>query len=259
MEDLLWRYPDDFFPGRGFKPVARQFTLSDGGRLDVSFRDKNERLWVIEVKAKPIRYADADQVHHYAEKLRETNPSDPPIPALVAPSINSTVHETLVRWAIEPFEISEATFRRVATERGVEMEEAPTVVTEVSRRPQPPGSPKGQCSGKSATCSSYDATGGCNGGWMYKPLPVGYHGPMGGEKASGEPWPLTHYMLKTGIAACGHGDECRKAGCRCGSKGWRDAKPLHTTAKLHTSQQPRPDAPVTCQPCQRRIANEGLA
>ena len=131
MEDLLWRYPDDFFPGRGFKPVKRQFTLSDGRRPDVSFRDKNERLWVIEVKAVPVRYADADQVHHYAEKLREANPSDPPIPALVAPYINSTVSETLVRWAIEPFEISEAAFRRVATERGVEMESTkPTTTTD---------------------------------------------------------------------------------------------------------------------------------
>lgn len=129
MEDLLWRYPDDFLPRYGFKPVARQFTLSDGGRLDVSFRDANDRLWVIEVKAVPIRYADAEQVHRYARQLREANPSDPPIPALVSPYINATVSETLVRWAIEPFEITEATFRRVATERGLEMESQPSLAT----------------------------------------------------------------------------------------------------------------------------------
>lgn len=117
MEDLLWKYPDDFFPRHGFKPVARQFTLSGAGRLDISFRDSNERLWVIEVKAVPLRIADADQVDRYARKLRETHSEIALIPAVVAPVINSTVRETLDRWGIEHFEIGEATFRRAALEK----------------------------------------------------------------------------------------------------------------------------------------------
>lgn len=122
MEDLLWKYPDDFFPGRGFKPVARQFTLSGAGRLDISFRDNLDRLWVIEVKAVPIRTDVADQVYRYAQSLRDAHPNDRPFPAVVAPVINATVREHFDRWGIEYYEITEAMFRRVATERGVEME-----------------------------------------------------------------------------------------------------------------------------------------
>src|SRR5207245_2802311 len=106
------------------EPVARQFTLSDAGRLDISFRDSSERLWVIEVKAVPIRTEVADQVYRYARKLRETHPQDPPIPAVVAPVINSTVRDHFDRWGIEYFEISKAVFRRVAEERGVEISAA---------------------------------------------------------------------------------------------------------------------------------------
>ena len=122
MEDLLWRYPDDFFPGRGFKPVERQFTLSGAGRLDISFRDNLERLWVIEVKAVAVRTEVADQVYRYAQSLREAHPHDRPFPAVVAPVINATVREHFDRWGIEYYEITEAMFRRVATERGVEIE-----------------------------------------------------------------------------------------------------------------------------------------
>lgn len=118
MEDLLWRYPADFFPRYGFKPIARQFTLSDGGRLDISFRDSTDRLWVVEVKAVPIRTEVADQVYRYARRLREAHPQDPPIPAVVAPVINATVRDHFDRWGIEYFEIGEAVFRRVANERG---------------------------------------------------------------------------------------------------------------------------------------------
>ena len=49
---------------------------------------------------------------------------DRPFPAVVAPVINATVREHFDRWGIEYYEISEAMFRRVATERGVEMEQA---------------------------------------------------------------------------------------------------------------------------------------
>lgn len=128
MEDLLWRFPDDFFPRHGFKQATRQFTLSDGGRLDISFRDASQRLWVIEVKAVAIRTDAADQVIRYVEALRAAQPHDAPIPAVVAPLINATVRSHFDRWGIEYFEISEATFRRVANERGIAMEQLLPVV-----------------------------------------------------------------------------------------------------------------------------------
>jgi hypothetical protein len=133
MEDLLWRFPDDFFAKRGhrFTPAAKQFTLSDGGRLDISFRDASERLWVVEVKAAPLRIGVADQVYGYWQRLKESRPNEILFPAVVAPVINSIVEEQLIRWGIESFQISEAEFRRVATERGVEMESTePTTTTD---------------------------------------------------------------------------------------------------------------------------------
>lgn len=135
MEDLLWRFPDDFFARRGhrFTQATRQFTLSDGGRLDISFRDANNRLWVIEVKAVPLRIGAADQVYRYAQQLRDARPNEILFPAVVAPVINSVVEEQLIRWSIEPFQISEAEFRRVADERGVALE--PQVATIVSPAP----------------------------------------------------------------------------------------------------------------------------
>lgn len=143
MEDLLWKYPDDFFPRHGFKQAARQFTLSGAGRLDISFRDANDRLWVIEVKAVPIRLEVADQVYRYAQKLREAQPLDSPIPAVVAPVINQTVRDHFDKWGIEHFEIPEASFRRVATERGIAVEAEPspsTMRTSVKRpKAKPPG------------------------------------------------------------------------------------------------------------------------
>jgi hypothetical protein len=137
MEDLLWRFPDDFFVRRGhkFTQAVRQFTLSDGGRLDISFRDASERLWVIEVKAVPLRIGIADQVYRYAQQLRESRPNEILFPAVVAPVINSVVEEQLIRWSIEPFQISEAEFRRVADERGIAMKQPPAVVAEPKATP----------------------------------------------------------------------------------------------------------------------------
>ena len=258
MEDLLWKYPDEVFPRQGFKPVARQFTLSGAGRLDISFRDANDRLWVIEVKAVPVRTETADQVHRYAQKLRDEHPLDPPIPAVVAPLINATVRDHFDRWGIEHFEITEATFRRVANERGIAMEQPPRTdpppdagaKSTDRKKPQYLQSGKSDlCDGLNSTeCRSYAATGRCIGGWVYNRLPPGYSGPFGGEKADGTQWGIgtgrswntTHYMLPGGHVACGGGGPCTIPDC-CGSKGWVDALPLHTAAKLHTSLQPRSD------------------
>ena len=130
MEDLLWKFPDDFFVRRGqkFTRADRQFTLSDGGRLDISFRDASNRLWVVDVKAVPLRIGVADQVYRYAQQLKETRPNEILFPAVVAPIINSVVEEQLIRWGIEPFQISEAEFLRVADARGVVRDQAPVVV-----------------------------------------------------------------------------------------------------------------------------------
>ena len=187
MEDLLWRYPDDFFPGRGFKPVARQFTLSGAGRLDISFRDNLERLWVVEVKAVPVRTEVADQVYRYSQALRDAHPHDRPFPAVVAPVINATVREHFDRWGIEYYEISEAMFRRVATERGVEMESTEPTTTTAAMA-------EGIQRGNRALSSPY----------VYKPL-AAHKGNVTTVTLSGVLFPKVHHTLDGKTTLCNHG------------------------------------------------------
>ena len=221
MEDLLWEYPDEFWPGRGFKKERRQHSLSEAGRLDISFRDSNERLWVVEVKAVPIRIADADQVDRYARKLRENHPNDPPIPAVVAPVINSTVRENFDRWGIEHFEISEATFRRVATEKGISME-------------QEPASPSSQLAPRPRSAAA---------NWTYVPLLVG-RGAIDGQKANGTLWakPGKYYVHYT--------DNPNRA--YCGRQIGGTDKVVATLTRLKTNWV-WVDAPVTCDGCLARM------
>lgn len=124
MEELLARFPEDFFPGRGFVLEGRQRTLPSGGRLDITFRDPRGRLWVFEVKADAVQPTVADQLIGYFEDLRKREPDTLIIPAVVAPLINHTVCQMFDRAGIDHFEIHEAEFRRVAQEKGIAVPDA---------------------------------------------------------------------------------------------------------------------------------------
>lgn len=206
MEDLLWEYPDDFFPRHGFKKESRQFTLSGAGRFDISFRDASKRLWVIEVKAVPIRLEVADQVYRYAQQLKEAHPDDAPIPAVVAPVINATVRDHFDRWGIEHFEISEATFRRVAGERGIDMGvEKPGTDAAASMRDRPSSHAKSSrlpyaldpldpsFEGDPEFMERVRVAAG--GEYVFTPLPLAHHGPAVKLQARNpsKVWPV-HYV-----------------------------------------------------------------
>ena len=119
MEMLLWKYPGDFFPNRGFQQFQKQYTLPSGVRFDLAFHDANHTLWVMEIKAVPLKIEVVNQVHGYAmelQKLHDQGP--PPISMVISPSISPPVRAQLDYWGVAYEEIHEGAFRAVATKHG---------------------------------------------------------------------------------------------------------------------------------------------
>ncbi len=105
----------------------------------------------------------------------------------------------------------------------------------------------GICTGKSNVCKGPKGEDGIRQCpvWVYKRLPEGYFGPMGGTLPNYEPHPewVTHYMYASGITACGIGPD-RSYG------GWAGPTPNSACARIHASPQPRLDViSRRCQNC----------
>lgn len=113
MEDLIANYPNDFFSRKQLKLVGRQRTFPGVGRFDLMFKDEFDSNILMELKARPAKYKDADQLAKYWNALVQQGQQDV-IMWLVAPSIPFSVRNFLDRIGIEYTEIHEAEFRRVA-------------------------------------------------------------------------------------------------------------------------------------------------
>lgn len=113
MEDLIANYPDDFFPRKQFKLIGRQKTFPGVGRFDLMFKDEFDTTILMELKARPAKYKDADQLAKYWNALTQQGQKGV-IMWLVAPAIPFSVRDFLDRIGIEYTEIHEAEFRRVA-------------------------------------------------------------------------------------------------------------------------------------------------
>ncbi|HLC30261.1 MAG TPA: endonuclease NucS domain-containing protein [Dehalococcoidia bacterium] len=120
MEDLLAQFPDDFFPGRGFKLIGRQQSMRGVGLFDLLFQDNRSRHWLIELKAVPLKITDIDQVMRYFEELCALHPEDNYVPCFVAPNIPRPVRLSLDGQGVEYQEIHLAEFLRISRERGIE-------------------------------------------------------------------------------------------------------------------------------------------
>jgi RecB family endonuclease NucS len=117
MEDLIAKYPDDFFPGRGFELRGRQKSFAGIGRFDLLFEDRFGTTILMELKAVTARYEVATQLAKYKDELQ--NRGEPHILMwLVAPHIPQSVREFLDRIGIEYSEIHVPEFRRVAERHG---------------------------------------------------------------------------------------------------------------------------------------------
>ena len=72
IENLLANYPDEFFPGEGFKLIDQQFTI-EGKRIDILFEDKHGRQIIVEVKRGILSREASGQIAEYYGLLKTEN------------------------------------------------------------------------------------------------------------------------------------------------------------------------------------------
>src|ERR1043166_4863589 len=140
MEELIAKFPDDFFPKKGFVLVGRQVSYPGVGRFDLLFSDHHNRKNLFELKAQPLKIADADQVGRYKTALQERGEKRI-IMWLVSPRIPTHVRESLDDFSIEYEEIHIAKFKQVAEEHGISLNDESTGNATVSTATQHATSP----------------------------------------------------------------------------------------------------------------------
>jgi hypothetical protein len=72
IENLIAKYPDEFFPGEGFKLIEQQHSI-EGKRIDILFKDKHNRHIIVEVKRGILTREASGQVAEYFGFLKSKN------------------------------------------------------------------------------------------------------------------------------------------------------------------------------------------
>lgn len=72
LENLIARYPEEFFPGQGLKLVAQQYSVG-GKRIDILFEDKHQRKVIVEVKRGVLSREASGQIAEYYGLLKAEN------------------------------------------------------------------------------------------------------------------------------------------------------------------------------------------
>lgn len=72
IENLLANYPEEFFPGEGFKLINQQFTI-EGKRIDILFEDKHGRQIIVEVKRGILSREASGQIAEYYGLLKNAD------------------------------------------------------------------------------------------------------------------------------------------------------------------------------------------
>ncbi len=141
MEELIARYPAEFFPRNDFSLVGRQGSFPGVGRYDLLFKDGRGTNILMELKARPAKYEDADQLAKYHDALMLSGHKGVVL-WLVAPTIPASVKEFLDNVGIEYSEIHVGEYRRVAEKVGYSVAPVDTATlvdlptTERARRPR---------------------------------------------------------------------------------------------------------------------------
>jgi hypothetical protein len=120
MEDLIAQYPSEFFHPHEFTLIGRQGTLPGVGRYDLLFQDSRGTKILMELKAQPAKYADADQLAKYYNALKDSGQKGILL-WVVATSIQHAVREVLDNVGIEYSEIHPAQYVWVAEKYGVKL------------------------------------------------------------------------------------------------------------------------------------------
>lgn len=72
IENLIASYPNEFFPGEGFKLIGQQVVI-EGRRLDILFQDKHQRNIIVEVKRGILSREASGQIAEYYGLLKSAN------------------------------------------------------------------------------------------------------------------------------------------------------------------------------------------
>lgn len=72
IENLIANYPEEVFPGEGFKLIGQQVVI-EGRRLDILFEDKYKRQIIIEVKRGILTRKASGQIIEYYGLLKNIN------------------------------------------------------------------------------------------------------------------------------------------------------------------------------------------
>ncbi len=113
MEELIAKYPNDFFPRKSFILKGRQGSFAGVGRFDLLFTDEHQTNILMELKARSAKYEDASQLAKYKDALKEQGTANV-FMWLVATDIPNSVREFLDRIGIEYTEIHASEYQQVA-------------------------------------------------------------------------------------------------------------------------------------------------
>lgn len=75
IENLIARYPDEFFPNEGFKLISQQYSI-EGKRIDILFEDRLNRKIIIEVKRGILSREASGQIAEYYGLLKSQHQND---------------------------------------------------------------------------------------------------------------------------------------------------------------------------------------
>ncbi len=123
IENLITRYPDEFFPKAGFKLKGRQVALGPY-YADLIFTDKYDRVVVIEIKRGTLSRDAAGQIFDYYGFVKRENPQETVELILCANVIPPERVAYLEKAGIECKQISEARINEIATKYGYEFLDA---------------------------------------------------------------------------------------------------------------------------------------
>jgi hypothetical protein len=113
MEELIAKYPVEFFPRKLLTLTGRQGSFSGVGRFDLLFKDEHQTNILMELKARTAKYEDATQLAKYHDALKQQGVTNV-LMWLVATAVPQSVREFLDRIGIEYTEIHESEYRAVA-------------------------------------------------------------------------------------------------------------------------------------------------
>lgn len=149
MEELIAKYPMDFFPRKTLALTGRQGSFTGVGRFDLLFTDEHQTIILMELKARPAKYEDASQLAKYNDELKHQGNSNI-LMWLVATDIPNSVRDFLDRIGIEYSEIHESEYRQVAERHNEIIEPVESFVSD----PEKSRSTQSRVSNHSSTVAS---------------------------------------------------------------------------------------------------------